>query len=160
MYAVDYNHLKERYDDEIPRCATSYTIIHDLNPRHLDPTILHQNPPIDALSRPSVLITDAYNALNNPPPRKARETALFDAIASATQHNASVLIPVDTSTRVLELAHMLETHWRSKAISTPLFLLTHQASQTVSAAKVLLEWMGESIERQFSGTRDNPFEFK
>ncbi|TPX35203.1 dolichyl-phosphate-mannose---protein mannosyltransferase [Synchytrium endobioticum] len=139
LYAVDYNHLKER---------------------HLDPTVLHQNPPIDAFNRPSVLITDAYNAINNPPSRKNRETTLFDALATAMQNDASVLIPIDTSTRVLEIAYMLESYWRSKNLTTPLFLLTHQASRTIATAKVLLEWMGESIEREFSGSRDNPFEFK
>lgn len=128
--------------------------------RHLDPTVLHQNPLPEALLRPSVLITDAYNALNNPPSRRNRETTLFDALSTAIQHNASVLIPVDSSTRVLELAHMLETHWRSNNLNTPLFLLTHQSAQTISTAKVLLEWMGESIEREFSGSRDNPFDFK
>ncbi|TPX34148.1 hypothetical protein SmJEL517_g03138 [Synchytrium microbalum] len=137
VYAVDYNHIKER---------------------HLDPTVLHQG--IDAFSRPSVLITDAYNALNSQPPRRIRETALLDAISTAIQHNASVLIPVDSSTRVLEIAYILEAHWRSKSLNTPLFMLTHQSSQTVTAAKVLLEWMGESIEKEFSGNRDNPFEFK
>nr|CAG8477082.1 14074_t:CDS:2 [Entrophospora candida] len=58
VYAVDYNHKKER---------------------HLDGAVLHSNGVVlDALSRPSLMITDAYNSLVIHPPRKLHDTALFD----------------------------------------------------------------------------------
>ena len=50
IYAVDYNHKKER---------------------HLNPTVL------ETLTRPSLLITDAYNALTRHPSRKERDQQLF-----------------------------------------------------------------------------------
>jgi cleavage and polyadenylation specificity factor subunit 2 len=57
VYAVDYNHKKER---------------------HLDGTVLHKDGVVlDALSRPTLMITDAYNSLIIHPPRKHRDTALF-----------------------------------------------------------------------------------
>jgi len=46
--------------------------------RHLDGTVMHFNGEVlDALSRPSLMITDAYNSLVIHPPRKQRESDLF-----------------------------------------------------------------------------------
>src|ERR1700722_262888 len=57
VYAVDYTHKKER---------------------HLDGTVLHKDGVVlDALSRPTLMITDAYNSLISHPARKHRDAALF-----------------------------------------------------------------------------------
>lgn len=45
---------------------------------HLDGTVLHSNGMVlDALTRPSLMITDALNAAVVHPPRKERYAALF-----------------------------------------------------------------------------------
>lgn len=62
MYAVDYNHKKER---------------------HLDGTVLHKDGVVlDALSRPTLMITDTYNSLISHPARKHRDAALFGKLAN------------------------------------------------------------------------------
>ncbi|KAG0454158.1 hypothetical protein HPP92_025462 [Vanilla planifolia] len=75
VYAVDFNHRKER---------------------HLNGTVL------ESFVRPAVLITDAYNALNNQ--LYKRQQALLKVLRG----NGNVLLPVDTAGRVLELILILE----------------------------------------------------
>ncbi|CAJ0824574.1 18060_t:CDS:10 [Entrophospora sp. SA101] len=131
VYAVDYNHKKE-----------SNGVV------------------LDALSRPSLMITDAYNSLIIHPPRKSRDTALFETIMSTLQNKGSVLLPTDSSARVLELAYLLDQHWAFHQLSYPLILLTHQSYRTIQYTKSMLEWMGDAIKRHFDTKRENPFEFR
>ncbi|KAJ3279116.1 hypothetical protein HK104_001734 [Borealophlyctis nickersoniae] len=136
LYAVDYNHRKEG---------------------HLNGTVLMAT---EALTRPSVLITDAYNAKSVQPLRKQRDAALIDTLTSTIKSDTSVLIPVDTTTRVLELAYLLEQHWAANRMSFPLILLTHQSPRTAVLAKSMLEWMGDGVTQAFSQRREVPFDFK
>ncbi|KAJ1487891.1 beta-lactamase-like protein, partial [Baffinella frigidus] len=86
VYAVDYNHAQDR---------------------HLDGTVL-----VD-LPRPNILITDAYTALDAPTPggRKAREGRILEQITSTLQRGGNVLLPSDSTGRVLELMIVLDEYW-------------------------------------------------
>ncbi|GBC00830.1 hypothetical protein RclHR1_03990007 [Rhizophagus clarus] len=140
VYAVDYNHKKER---------------------HLDGTVLHKDGVVlDALSRPTLMITDAYNSLISHPARKHRDTALFETIMSTLQDSGSVLLPTDSSARVLELAYLLDQHWAFHQLTYPLIFLSYQSYNTIQYAKSMLEWMSDAINRQFDDKRENPFEFR
>ncbi|XP_009605985.1 cleavage and polyadenylation specificity factor subunit 2 isoform X3 [Nicotiana tomentosiformis] len=130
IYAVDFNHRKER---------------------HLNGTVL------ESFVRPAVLITDAFNALNNQPSRRQRDQEFLDAIEKTVNVGGNVLLPVDTAGRVLELILTLEQHWTQKQLSTPIFFLSYVASSTVDYAKSFLEWMSDSIAKSFEHTRDNAF---
>ena len=80
IYAVDYNHKKEI---------------------HLNGAVL------ETLSRPALLITDAYTALNTHTyKRKDRDLELMNTILSAVRKDGNVLLAVDTAGRVLELAQV------------------------------------------------------
>ncbi|KAJ3035593.1 cleavage and polyadenylation specificity factor subunit 2 [Rhizophlyctis rosea] len=137
VYAVDYNHRKEG---------------------HLNGTVFMST---EALARPSVLITDAYNALNvKGETRKARDAALIETLTSAMSRSSNVLIPVDSTTRVLELAYLLEQHWAMNRISYPLVLLTHQSPRTAVLARSMLEWMGDFVSQAFGQRREVPFDFQ
>lgn len=98
VYAVDYNHKKER---------------------HLNPSIL------ETLSQPTFLITDAYNALYTEKSRRERDTLLFESIAKTTRQNGNVLLPVDSAGRVLELLLLLDAHWAHARHTLPLVLYIH-----------------------------------
>ena len=67
LYALDYNHKKER---------------------HLNPATL------EALSRPTLLITDAYNAENTQPDRKTRDIEFIESIMSTLRQGGDVFLPV------------------------------------------------------------------
>ncbi|XP_057952872.1 cleavage and polyadenylation specificity factor subunit 2 isoform X2 [Malania oleifera] len=133
IYAVDFNHRKER---------------------HLNGTVL------ESFVRPAVLITDAYNALKNQPPRRQRDQEFLDAILKTLNADGNVLLPVDTAGRVLELILILEQYWAQNHLSYPIFFLTYVASSTVDFVKSFLEWMSDSIAKSFEHTRDNAFLLK
>ncbi|KAF8369927.1 hypothetical protein HHK36_032046 [Tetracentron sinense] len=130
IYAVDFNHRKERL---------------------LNGTVL------ESFVRPAVLITDAYNALNNQPSRRQRDQDFLDAILKTLRADGNVLLPVDTAGRVLELILILEQYWAQHHLTYPIFFLTYVASSTIDYVKSFLEWMSDSIAKSFEHTRDNAF---
>lgn len=130
IYAVDFNHRKER---------------------HLNGTVL------ESFVRPAVLITDAFNALNNQPSRRQRDQEFLDAIEKTVNVGGNVLLPVDTAGRVLELILTLEQHWTQKQLSAPIYFLSYVSSSTIDYVKSFLEWMSDSIAKSFEHTRDNAF---
>ncbi|KAM3382013.1 cleavage and polyadenylation specificity factor subunit 2 isoform X1 [Capsicum galapagoense] len=130
IYAVDFNHRKER---------------------HLNGTVL------ESFVRPAVLITDAFNALNNQPSRRQRDQEFLDAIEKTVNVGGNVLLPVDTAGRVLELILTLEQQWTQRQLSTPIYFLSYVSTSTIDYAKSFLEWMSDSIAKSFEHTRDNAF---
>ncbi|KAG9441265.1 hypothetical protein H6P81_017119 [Aristolochia fimbriata] len=133
IYAVDFNHRKER---------------------HLNGTVL------ESFVRPAVLITDAYNALNNQPSRRQRDQEFLDAIVKALRADGNILLPVDTAGRVLELLLLLEQYWAQHHLTYPIFFLTNVSTSTIDYVKSFLEWMSDSIAKSFEHTRDNAFLLK
>lgn len=133
IYAVDFNHRKER---------------------HLNGTVL------ESFVRPAVLITDAYNALNNQPSRRQRDQEFFDMILKVLRGDGNVLLPVETAGRVLELILCLDQHWAYHHLTYPIAFLTNVATSTVDYVKSFLEWMSDSIAKSFEHTRDNAFQLK
>ena len=136
LYAVDLNHRKER---------------------HLKRTMLLNT---ENFKRPSLLITDAFHDSNSEQmPTKARDLAFQEMIADRIRDNANILIPVETSTRILELCLFLDAFWEEKNISYHLIFLSHQSQATLNAAKTMLEWMGEGVAQSFV-SRDQAFDFR
>lgn len=132
IYAVDYNRRKEK---------------------HLNGTVL------ESFVRPAGLITDAYNALHNQPPRQQREM-FQDAISKTLRAGGNVLLPVDSAGRVLELLLILEDYWAEHSLNYPIYFLTYVSSSTIDYVKSFLEWMGDSITKSFETSRDNAFLLK
>eukprot|EP00903_Cladosiphon_okamuranus_P008763 g8395.t1 len=134
VYATAYNHNRER---------------------HLRPSAL------STLTRPSVLITDAHNALTDGQSRKDREARLISTIMDTVRGGGNVLLPTDTAGRVLELLVLLDEHWQKHRLgSYKLVLLHNTAFNTAEFAKSQLEWMSEDIGRAFDLQRSNPFELR
>ncbi|XP_014768570.1 cleavage and polyadenylation specificity factor subunit 2 [Octopus bimaculoides] len=136
VYAVDYNHKKER---------------------HLNGCVL------ESINRPSLLITDSLNSTYTQSRRRLRDEQLMTTILSTMRNNGNVLVAVDTSGRVLELAQLLDQMWRSpdSGLSTySLALLNNVSFNVVEFAKSQVEWMSDKIMRAFEDHRNNPFHFK
>lgn len=133
IYAVDFNHRKER---------------------HLNGTVL------ESFVRPAVLITDAYNALNNQPVRRQRDQEFVDAILKVVRAEGNVLLPVETAGRAFELILHLEQIWSNQGFDYPLVFLTYTSSSTIEFAKSLLEWMSDAIAKSFEHNRENVFQLK
>ncbi len=134
IYAVSFNHRRED---------------------HLNGGVL------ESFSRPSIMITDAHNALSQQKPRKKRVSDLIDAVMATMRRGGDVLMPTDTAGRTLELLLLLENHWTKNRLgSYKLVLLHNMAFNTVEFARSQLEWMSDAISRQFDLQRSNPFELR
>ncbi|KAJ1959597.1 hypothetical protein GGI12_004256 [Dipsacomyces acuminosporus] len=145
LYAMDYNHVKESH----------------LNKTSLLPG--KQGQVSRSLIRPMLLITDSYNAGYNLQTRTKRVNCFFDTIDAVTQKGGNVLVPVDSTARVLEIAYILDQRWAEKKLhrqTHPLFLLGRCARHTMQFAQSMLEWMAESVTNQFSSSKSNPFELQ
>ncbi|ORY87813.1 beta-lactamase-like protein [Protomyces lactucae-debilis] len=128
VWAVDWNHARDG---------------------HLNGAALFVNGQVtEGLERPSLLITDVRNAANPAlPTRVKRQTALFDSIMATLANSGSVLIPMDASTRAIELCEMLELHWRTTEppIPFPVYFLSGSATKTIAYVKSMLEWMSDKM---------------
>lgn len=136
VYAADFNHKKERH---LNGCE------------------------LEKLQRPSLLITDAYNAKYQQARRRARDEKLMTNILQTLRNNGNVLVTVDTAGRVLELAHMLDQLWKNKEsglMAYSLSLINNQSYNVVEFAKSQIEWMSDKLMKSFEGARNNPFQFR
>ncbi|KAL4879681.1 beta-lactamase-like protein [Aspergillus karnatakaensis] len=114
---------------------------------------------IEQLRKPTALICSTRGgdkfALHGG--RKKRDELLLDMIRSTLVKGGTVLIPTDTSARVLELAYALEHAWRDASRANQddvlkrggLYLAGRKVNTTMRLARSMLEWMDESIVREF-----------
>lgn len=115
---------------------------------------------IEQLRKPTALVcsTRGGDKFALPGGRKKRDDLLLDMIRSTLAKGGTVLIPTDTSARVLELAYALEHAWRDAAGTgqednvlkeAGLYLAGRKANTTMRLARSMLEWMDENIVREF-----------
>ncbi|KAJ5294072.1 hypothetical protein PENANT_c009G09379 [Penicillium antarcticum] len=114
---------------------------------------------IEQLRKPTALIcsTKGGDKLAPPGGRKKRDDLLLDMIRSSLAKGGTVLIPTDTSGRVLELAYSLEHSWRDASAGNKddvlqgagLYLAGKKVTTTMRLARSMLEWMDENIVREF-----------
>ena len=121
---------------------------------------------IAELHRPTAMICSARGAEKYAIAggRKKRDDMLLDLIRTAVAKGGTVLIPTDTSARVLELAYILEQAWRkehsdttsdSPFKKTKLYLASRNVGATMRYARSMLEWMDESVVRDLENEQSN-----
>jgi cleavage and polyadenylation specificity factor subunit 2 len=138
---------------------------------------------IESLRKPTALICSSRGGerVALPGGRVKRDELLLNMIKSAASKGGIVLIPTDSSARVLELAYLLEHAWRkentdddSPLRTTKLYLASKNIGATMRYTRSMIEWMDDSIVREFethtgsqpkkSGDQDGagplPFDFK
>lgn len=115
---------------------------------------------IEQLRKPTALVCSSKGGdrFALPGGRKKRDDVLLDMIRSSLAKGGTVLIPTDTSARVLELAYALEHSWRDASGNSEsedvlkgagLYLAGKKANTTMRLARSMLEWMDENIVREF-----------
>uniref|UniRef100_M4C192 Cleavage and polyadenylation specificity factor subunit 2 n=1 Tax=Hyaloperonospora arabidopsidis (strain Emoy2) TaxID=559515 RepID=M4C192_HYAAE len=132
IYAVDYNHRSEHV---------------------LQKTIL------DSFTRPTLLITDSMNLHREQPKLKDRDSKIMMEILKTVRNGGNVLIPTDSSGRVLELMRVLDQYWIQNKLRDPIALLHDMSYYTPKAAQAMLEWCNDRIAKNFDVGRQNPFQF-
>ncbi|KAL8925137.1 MAG: hypothetical protein Q9208_003642 [Pyrenodesmia sp. 3 TL-2023] len=114
---------------------------------------------IEQLRKPTALVCSSRGAekISLTGGRKRRDDLLLDTIRATIAKGGTVLIPTDTSARVLELAYLLEHAWRkehsnngsnSPFKSTKLYLASKNVGATMRYARSMLEWMDENIAKE------------
>ena len=113
---------------------------------------------IEPLRKPTALVCSSKHG-DSPSisgGRKRRDQLLLDNIRSSLSKGGTVLIPSDSSARVLELAYVLEKAWQD-GVNDPTFktarvyMASRSAVATMKHAQSLLEWMDDNIVREFEG---------
>ncbi|KXN89602.1 Cleavage factor two protein 2 [Leucoagaricus sp. SymC.cos] len=133
IYAVHMNHMKER---------------------HLDGTVLTRNASggvFEPLARPDLLITDADRANVITSRRKDRDAALIDTITATLSSRSSLLLPCDSSTRILELLVLLDQHWNYSRLRYPICLLSRAGRDMLAFVRSMMEWLGGTISKEDVG---------
>ena len=71
----------------------------------------------------------------------------------------SVLVPVDTAGRLLEILLLLASLWESAGMKQPLVLLSHVALTVLELARSQLEWLAEGLSKSLASAHGtgNPF---
>ncbi|KAI1804443.1 beta-lactamase-like protein [Daldinia bambusicola] len=93
--------------------------------------------------------------------RSKRDEQLLNKVKACTTRGGTVLVPVDSSARVLELAYLMDHAWRADAAtgdgqlkSAKLYLAGRNIHSTMRYARSMLEWMDDGIVREFEAVVD------
>lgn len=85
--------------------------------------------------------------------------ALINAVLETLRLGGNVLIPCETAGRALELLHVLSRHWSDKKLGLDhLIFLSHMSRNTPEFARMQLEWMSDTLSREFYNGKPNPFD--
>lgn len=118
---------------------------------------------IEQLRKPTALVCSSRMPTSLT--RSKRDEQLLDNIRTCVAKGGTVLVPVDSSARVLELSYLMEHAWRAEAAlgggaSKPLndahlYLFARNISSTLRHARSMFEWMDENIVREFEAVADS-----
>lgn len=117
---------------------------------------------IEQLRKPTALVCSSRTP--TPLARAKRDEQLLDNIRACVAKGGTVLVPVDSSARVLEIAYLMEHAWREEAAKgrdggarldeAHLYLAAKNINSTMRHARSMFEWMDENIVREFEAVAD------
>lgn len=111
---------------------------------------------IEPLRRPTALVCSSRGIeVEDPLPRRKRDETLVSLIRDTIAQGGTVLIPTDSSARVLELAFLLNQTWRENVNgphaatyrSAKVYLASSSATSTMRYLQSMLEWMDDTVVR-------------
>lgn len=115
---------------------------------------------IEQLRKPTALVCSSRTP-ETTLARTRRDEQLLESLKLCIARGGTVLIPVDSSARVLELAYLLEHAWRTEVAkdngsfkTSKLYLAGRNISSTMRLARSMLEWMDDGIVREFEAAAD------
>jgi cleavage and polyadenylation specificity factor subunit 2 len=115
---------------------------------------------LEQLRRPTAMICSSKNSglVKVAKAHSRRDEELMSMIRETVAKGGSVLIPCDSSARILEIAYLLEKSWHSETAkaenNSPLknakaYLASRTGGATMRYVRSMLEWMGEGIVKEF-----------
>lgn len=116
---------------------------------------------IEPLRRPTALVCSSRAVgKTNSLTRKKRDDTLVSLIREAISRGGKVLIPSDSSARVLELAYVLDHTWREN-VDGPhadtykkcrIYMASRSSSSTIRYLQSMLEWVEDSVRVEGEAT--------
>jgi cleavage and polyadenylation specificity factor subunit 2 len=115
---------------------------------------------LEQLRRPTAMICSSKNSglVKVAKAPNKRDEELLSMIRETVAKGGSVLIPCDSSARILEIAYLLEKSWHTETArsenNSPLrnaraYLASRTGGATMRYVRSMLEWMGEGIVKEF-----------
>lgn len=111
---------------------------------------------LEPLHRPTALVCSS-RGVERPEalPRKDRDSRIISLIRETVAQGGMVLIPTDSSARVLELAFLLNTTWRDHMDgphadtfrNARVYMASKSSKASVRYLQSMLEWMDDSVVR-------------
>lgn len=111
---------------------------------------------IEPLRQPTALICSSRGIeKSNPLPTKKRDETLITLVRDTIAQGGKVLIPADSSARVLEIAFLLNHVWRENMDgphsatykNARIYMASKSSKATMRYLQSMLEWMDESVMR-------------
>lgn len=154
------------------RCgATEILYVVDVNLRK---EIVLEGASLDTLpTSPSILLIDAGSSGSTSSLRgataggaqarrkkdKEDPSGLIAAVLDTVRGEGNALIPCETAGRLLEVIQLLGAYWAANKLAMyHLIFLSPMAYNVLDFAKSQLEWMGDSLSKNFYNGRPNPFD--
>ena len=118
---------------------------------------------IEQLRKPTALVCSSKGVQRTPQAASKikRDELLLEMIRNALGNGGTVLIPSDSSARVLELAWLLENAWRRGQGSgdvlrgTRAYLASSTIASTIDFTKSMVEWMDENVTKTYESEAEN-----
>ncbi|EDU41495.1 YSH1 exonuclease of the beta-lactamase fold [Pyrenophora tritici-repentis] len=118
---------------------------------------------LEQLRHPTALICSTKNTgmVKKARSPNERDEALLEMIRNTISNGGTVLIPSDSSARILELAYLLEDTWEREVTegdgsgplsTTKLYLASRTGGATMRYVRSMLEWMEEGIVKEFEAS--------
>ncbi|KAL5120977.1 hypothetical protein ACEQ8H_001165 [Pleosporales sp. CAS-2024a] len=115
---------------------------------------------LEQLRRPTAMICSSKNSglVKVAKAPSKRDEELLSMIRGTLAKGGSVLIPCDSSARILEIAYLLEKSWHSVTAkaendspvkNAKAYLASRTGGATMRYVRSMLEWMGEGIVKEF-----------
>lgn len=113
---------------------------------------------IEQLRKPTALVCSSKGVgrTSQATSRIKRDELLLDMVKSALGRGGTVLIPSDSSARVLELAWLFENAWRRSGNGpdnvikdSKLYLASKTMGSTIEFAKSMIDWMDDNVTKGF-----------
>ncbi len=109
-----------------------------------------------------VPVSHNNKAILNSPSVGRDEGELVEMILSTLRRGGNVLLPVDSSGRVLELLYLLNQHWERHRLASAYNLcwVGSMVHNTLEFVRSQLEWMSAPLGNQFDAGHGHPYSLK
>ena len=119
---------------------------------------------IEQLRKPTALVCSSRGVerTSQATSRQRRDEILLEHTRTALSRGGIVLVPSDSSARVLELAWLFEQAWRQSMGSSEdilknskLYIASKTVGSTMDFARSMIEWMDENVTKSFESETDS-----